>query len=208
MSHITSIFIHQDLISTEEAKEIDLVHYDNEVCVEPTTKLCELQSHRFRRHQLSEKGGRLLRIQLLSSQPSLQLSTRDLVSMGLNAYSVRRQSYLEPSLFTLIRQCREWKRASAGVSSPKAYSRQDEILRGMAKLKSGKMGNVGVNMPWWDMMAYGPVFFLLAKFRQKANFFTSGLFLAKFGPKKNIIVAKNSSILTIFHPFEHIFIHF
>jgi hypothetical protein len=82
MSHITSIFIHQDLISTEEAKEIDLVHYDNEVCVEPTTKLCELQSHRFRRHQLSEKGGRLLRIQLLSSQPSLQLSTRDLVSMG------------------------------------------------------------------------------------------------------------------------------
>jgi hypothetical protein len=39
-------------------------------------------------------------------------------------------------------------------------------------------------------------------------FFTSGLSLAKFGSKKNIIVAKNLFILTIFHPFEPIFIHF
>jgi hypothetical protein len=80
---------------------------------------------------------------------------KDCVSTGWNAYSVRRQSYPEPSLFTLIRQCRKWEHASVGISRPKAYSRRDEILKGMAKLKSGKMGNVGVNMPWWHMMAYG-----------------------------------------------------
>jgi hypothetical protein len=39
------------------------------------------------------------------------------------------------------------------------------------------------------------VFFLLAKFRQKAIFLTYGLFLAKFGPRKNI------------HPFWPFFIH-
>jgi hypothetical protein len=33
-------------------------------------------------------------------------------------------------------------------------------------------------------------FFLLAKFCQKANFFTSGLFLAKFGPKKTFLLPK------------------
>jgi hypothetical protein len=55
----------------------------------------------------------------------------------------------------LIRQCREWEHASIGVSHPKAYLPQDEILKGIAKLKSEKMGNVGVNMPWWHMMAYG-----------------------------------------------------
>jgi hypothetical protein len=75
------------------------------------------------------------------------MSTRDCVSSGRNAYSVRRQSYPELSLFTLIRQCRERERASAGVSRPKAYSYQDEILKGIAKLKSGKIGSVGVNMP-------------------------------------------------------------
>jgi hypothetical protein len=47
----------------------------------------------------------------------------------------------------LIRQCRERERASARVSRPKAYLRRDEILKGIAKLKSGKMGNIGVNMP-------------------------------------------------------------
>jgi hypothetical protein len=55
----------------------------------------------------------------------------------------------------LIRQCRERERASARVSRPKAYLRRDEILKGIAKLKSGKMGNIGVNMPWWHMMGYG-----------------------------------------------------
>jgi hypothetical protein len=50
------------------------------------------------------------------------------------------------------------------------------------------------------------VFFYWRNFRR--IFFTSDLFLAKFGLKKNIIVAKKSSILTIFHPFEPIFIHF
>jgi hypothetical protein len=49
-------------------------------------------------------------------------------------------------------------------------------------------------------------FFYWRNFGRRRIFFTCGLFLAKFGPKKNILVAKNSSILTIFHPFEPIFI--
>jgi hypothetical protein len=48
-------------------------------------------------------------------------------------------------------------------------------------------------------------FFYWRNFARRRIFFTSGLFLAKFGPQKNILVAKNSSILTIFHPFEPIF---
>jgi hypothetical protein len=133
--------------STEEAKEIDLVHYDKEVWVQPATKLLESLSHGSGRHQLPEERGRLHRTQSLTRQPSLQLSTRDCISSGRNAYSVRRQSYPKPSLFMLIRQCREWERASAGVSCPKAYSRRDEILKGIAKLKSEKMASIGVNMP-------------------------------------------------------------
>jgi hypothetical protein len=37
------------------------VYYDNEVCVQPATKLLKLQSHGSGRHQLSEKRGRFLR---------------------------------------------------------------------------------------------------------------------------------------------------
>jgi hypothetical protein len=107
--------------NTEEAKETDPVHYDNEVCVQPATKLYESLLHGSGRHQLPEKRGRLLRTQSLIRQPSLQLSTRDCVSMGRNSYSVRRQSYPEPSLFTLIWQYRKHEHASVGVSRPKAY---------------------------------------------------------------------------------------
>jgi hypothetical protein len=89
----------------------------------------------------------LLRSQSLTSQPLLQLTTKDFVSTGWNAYSVQRQSYPEPSLFMLIRQCRERERASARISRPKAYSHRNEILKGMAKLKFRKMSNIGVNMP-------------------------------------------------------------
>jgi hypothetical protein len=123
------------------------VHYDREVRLQPTTKLLESLSHGSSQHQLPEERGLLLWTQSLTRQPSLQLSTRDCVSSGRNAYSVRRQSYPEPSLFTLIRQCKEWERTSARVSRPKAYSRWDEILKGIAKLKSMKMGSIGVNMP-------------------------------------------------------------
>jgi hypothetical protein len=130
-----------------EAKETDPVHYDKEVRVQPATKLLESLSHGSGQHQLLEERGRLLQTQSLTRQPSLQLSTRDCISSGQNAYSVRCQSYPELSLFTLIRQCREREHASAGVSHPKAYSRRDEILKGIAKLKSGKMDSVGVNMP-------------------------------------------------------------
>jgi hypothetical protein len=133
--------------STEEAKETDPVHYDKEVWIQPATKLLESLSHGSSRHQLPEERCRLLRTQSLIRQPSLQLSTRDCISLGWNAYSVRGQSYPESSLFLLIRQCRERERASTGVSHPKAYSHRDEILKGIAKLKSGKMGSVGVNMP-------------------------------------------------------------
>ena len=44
----------------EEAKETDLVHYDNEVRVYPATKLHESLLRGFGRHQLPEKQGRLL----------------------------------------------------------------------------------------------------------------------------------------------------
>jgi hypothetical protein len=123
------------------------VHYDKEIRVQPATKLLESLSHGSGRHQLPEEQRRLLRTQLLTRQPSLQLTSSDCLSSGQNAYSIRPQSYSEPSLFTLIRQCRERECASAGVSRPKAYSCWDEILKGIAKLKSGKMGSVGVNMP-------------------------------------------------------------
>ena len=133
--------------SIEDAKEIDPVHYDKEVQVQPTTKLLESLSHRSGQHQLPEERGCLLRTQSLTRQPSLQLLTRDCISSGWNAYFVRRQSYLEPSIFMLIWQSRERECASAGVSCPKAYSHQDEILNGIAELKAGKMGSVGMNMP-------------------------------------------------------------
>jgi hypothetical protein len=51
-------------------------------------------------------------------------------------------------------------------------------------------------------------FFYWRNFAKRRFFFTSSLFMAKFEPKKNILVAKNSSILTIRHPFEPIFIRF
>jgi hypothetical protein len=41
-------------------------------------------------------------------------------------------------------------------------------------------------------------FFYWRNFARRRIFLTSGLFLAKFGPKKNFLVAKNSSILTAF----------
>jgi hypothetical protein len=42
-----------------------------------------------------------------------------------------------------------------------------------------------------------PAFFYWRNFARRRIFLTFGLFLAKFGPKKNILVAKDSSILTI-----------
>jgi hypothetical protein len=67
--------------------------------------------------------------------------------MGQTAYSSRRQAYPEPSLCSLIRQCRERERASSGITRQKAYSHRDEILRGMAKLKSKEMGTEEVKKP-------------------------------------------------------------
>ena len=51
-------------------------------------------------------------------------------------------------------------------------------------------------------------YFYWQNFAKKRIFFTSDLFLARFGLKKNILVAKNSSILTIFIHITPIFIHF
>ena len=47
----------------------------------------------------------------------------------------------------LIRKSKERERVSTGVSYLKAYSCRDEILKGIAKLKSGKMGSIGMNLP-------------------------------------------------------------
>ena len=80
---------------------------------------------------------------------------RGCASSGWNAYFVCCQSYPEPWMFMLIWQSREQERASVGISRPKAYLCQDKILKRITMLKSGKMGNVRVNMPWWHMMAYG-----------------------------------------------------
>jgi hypothetical protein len=64
--------------------------------------------------------------------------------VGRTAYSAKRQSYPEPLLCLLIRQCKEREHTSSGITYPKAYSRRDEILREMAKLKSAEMGTVEV----------------------------------------------------------------
>lgn len=131
--------------SVEDAKEIGPLDSDKEVRVEPASKRLESLSHGPDRHEFPDGRGRFRRTQSLTRQPSQQLSTRGCVSSGRNAYSVRRQSYPEPSLFTLIRQSRERDRASSGVSRPNPYSRRDEIMRGIAKLKSGKLDTAGVN---------------------------------------------------------------
>ena len=52
------------------------------------------------------------------------------------------------------------------------------------------------------------VFFALAKFCWESILSTFELFIVKFGAKKNILVAKNSSMLINFHPFKSIFINF
>ena len=80
--------------SVEDVKEIDPVHFDNEVRVQPASKLLESLSHGSSWHQLPEERGRLRRTQLLTRQPSLQLSTRGCESLGRNTYSVCRQSTL------------------------------------------------------------------------------------------------------------------
>ena len=48
------------ICNTEQAKEIDPMHYDKEVRVRPTTKLLESLSHGSGRHQFLEEQGRLL----------------------------------------------------------------------------------------------------------------------------------------------------
>jgi hypothetical protein len=70
-----------------------------------------------------------------------------LVSVGRNMHAIRHQSYPEPSLFSLSRRSRERKQVSAGTSWPMPYSRRDEIMRGMAKLKAREMGNVELKKP-------------------------------------------------------------
>jgi hypothetical protein len=94
-----------------------------------------------------DKEGRLLRTESLSNQHSPRCSSRELLSVGPTAYSSRRQSYPEPSLCLLIRQCRERESKSSGITRPKAYSRRDEILRGIAKLKSKEMDTKEVKKP-------------------------------------------------------------
>jgi hypothetical protein len=67
--------------------------------------------------------------------------------VGSTAYSSRRQSCPEPSLCLLIWQCRKHEHASSRITRPKAYSHRDEILKGIAKLKSKEMGTKKVKKP-------------------------------------------------------------
>jgi hypothetical protein len=116
----------------------------NGVSVGPPSKSRASHSHVSRRRSHGEKGGCAVRTQSLSSQPSPPLSSSDLVLVGRNAHASRRQSYPEPSLFSLSRRSRgrEQEQVSTGTSWPMPYSRRDEIMRGMAKLKAREMGSV------------------------------------------------------------------
>jgi hypothetical protein len=60
---------------------------------------------------------------------------------------MRHESYLELSLFSLSRRSREQEQVSSGTSWPMPYSRRDEIMRGMAKLKAWEMGSVESKKP-------------------------------------------------------------
>jgi hypothetical protein len=134
-------------LDMDEAKEKDHVHYGINIPVERGLLSPTSQSQAAVRPRRLDKESRLLQTQSLSNQQSLGYSSRELLSVGPTAYSSRRQSYPEPSLCSLIWQCRERERASSGITRPKAYSRRDEILRGIAKLKSKEMGTKEVKKP-------------------------------------------------------------
>jgi hypothetical protein len=73
---------------------------------------------------------------------------------------------------------------------------------------SSSLGAQFVHYSPYSLFPSGQRFFYWRNFARRRIFFTSGLFLAKFGPKKNIIVAKNSSIFTFFihlNPFSSTF---
>jgi hypothetical protein len=131
----------------DEAKEKDHVHYSVNIPVERGLVSPASQSQAAVRPRRLDKEGQLLRTQSLSNQRSPGSSLRELLSVGPTAYSCRRQSYPESSLCSLIRQCRERERASTRITRPKAYSHRDEILRGIAKLKSKEMGTKEVKKP-------------------------------------------------------------
>jgi hypothetical protein len=141
------LYCKASLCNTEEAKEKDPVHYSVKVPVEPRLVSHASQSQVTVRQRHLDKEGRLLRTQSLSSQPYSWYLSKELLFVGQTAYSTRRQSYLELSLYSLIRQCRERECASSGISRPKAYSCRDKILRGMAKLKSEEMSTIEMKKP-------------------------------------------------------------
>jgi hypothetical protein len=113
----------------------------------PPSKSRTSHSHVSRRRSHAEMGGRLVRTQSLSWQPSPLLSSGNLVSVGRNAHAIKHQSYLEPSLFLLSRRSREWEQVSTGTSWPMSYSHRDKIMRGMTKLKAWEMGSVESKKP-------------------------------------------------------------
>ena len=135
------------LLDKDEVKEKDHVYYSISVLVEQEliSSASKLQAVVRPRHL--DKKGRPLWTQSLSNQRSPRYSSRELLSMGPIAYSSRHQSYLKPILCSLIRQCRRHERTSSGITRPKAYSCRDEILRGIAKLKSKEMGIEEVKKP-------------------------------------------------------------
>jgi hypothetical protein len=119
----------------------------NGVSVGPPSKFRTSHSHVSRQCSHAEKGGRPVWTQSLSWQPSPPLSLGDLVSRGRNAHTSKRQSYPEPSLFSLSRRSREREQVSSGTSWLMPYSRCDEIMREMAKLKSREIGSVELKKP-------------------------------------------------------------
>jgi hypothetical protein len=119
----------------------------NGVSMGPPSKSRTSHSHISRRRSHAEMEGRPIRTQSLSWQPSPPLSSGDLVSVDRNAHAIRCQSYPKPSLFLLSQRSREWEQVSTGTSWLMSYSRRNEIMRGMAKLKSREMDSVESKKP-------------------------------------------------------------
>ena len=141
------LYCKASVYNIEEAKKKDHVHYSVKVPIEPGLVSRASQSQAAMRQQHLDKEDWLLQTQSLSNQPYSWYLSKKLLFVGQTAYSARHQSYPEPSLCSLIRQYRERKHTSFGISRLKTYFRRDEILRRMVKLKSEEISTIELKKP-------------------------------------------------------------
>ena len=119
----------------------------NLVTVGQPSKTHASRSQVSRRRSHGEKGGCPGRSQSLSYQVPPTVSSGDLVPVGWNPRAIRRQSYPETTSYQLRHCSKEQDQVSTGTSWSAPYSRRDEIMRGMAKLKAQKIGSVESKKP-------------------------------------------------------------